>query len=285
MRQDCLPNVFIIGAAKCGTTSLHHYLDQHPDISMSRVKEPGVFSEPARHESYEGLFDCEAPLRGDSSTSYSRYPAEGDAAARIHAAVPDAKLIYLVRDPVERTISDFVHHVARGDEHRSLDEALKDFSDPGNYYVTASRYALQVGRYLDRFPASSLLVLEQSELRDRRDETMRTVFGFLGVDPAFQSPEFDVELLKRDDYFERGSAAWRLRESPVGAWFRRLPLRHRLRVARLARRVLPQEQRPTLDPPLEAELAEFLMPEVEQLRQITGKPLEGLSAAAASPAG
>lgn len=45
MRPDCLPNVFIIGAAKCGTTSLQHYLDQHPDISVSRVKEPGVFSE------------------------------------------------------------------------------------------------------------------------------------------------------------------------------------------------------------------------------------------------
>ena len=98
MRRDCLPDVFVIGAAKCGTTSLHHYLNQHPDISMSRVKEPGVFSTPhwlPGFESYDGLFDCEAPHRGESSTSYSRYPAEGDAAARIHGAVPDAKHIYI----------------------------------------------------------------------------------------------------------------------------------------------------------------------------------------------
>src|SRR3954452_4665444 len=147
----CLPNVFIIGAAKCGTTSLHHYLGQHPEISMSRAKEPSVFSQGrwvTKYESYDGLFDCDAPYRGDASTSYSRYPVEGDAAARIHAAVPDAKLIYLVRDPIERTVSDYVHHVAIGHEHRSLDEALKDFTDPENYYVTTSRYALQVERYL-----------------------------------------------------------------------------------------------------------------------------------------
>jgi hypothetical protein len=280
MRSDSLPNVFIIGAAKCGTTSLHHYLDQHPDISMSRVKEPAVFSDGrwvTRSEGYDGLFpDPGARYRGESSTSYSRYPFEGDAAARIHAAVPDAKLIYLVRDPTERAVSDYVHHVATGHESRSLDDALRDFEAPDNIYVTSSRYALQAGRYLEHFPASSLLVLEQADLRDRRADTIREVFEFIGVDPGFRSPEFDVELLKRGDYFEHGSVGARLRESPLGRGFRRLPLRPRLRVARLVRRVLPTEQRPTLDPGLEAELTDFLAPEVEQLRAISGRPLDGL---------
>jgi hypothetical protein len=288
MRSDCLPNLFIVGAAKCGTTSLHHYLDQHPDVSMSSDKEPGVFSErpPAkRHDDYDGLIDCDARVRGDSSTAYSRYPVEGDAAARIHAAVPDAKLIYLVREPVERTLSDYVHQVARGLEDRSMDEALGNFTDPDNFYVTSSRYGLQVSRYLEHFPASSLLVLEQSELRDRRAETIRTVFEFVGVDPDFKSPEFEVELLKRDDYMKRGSLGWRMRESVAGDWFRKLPLGPRLRVARMARRVLPTEERPTLDPRLEAELRDFLAPEVEQLRELSGKPLPGLLPAVAQPAG
>jgi hypothetical protein len=147
--------------------------------------------------------------------------------------------------------------------------------------VTSSRYALQVGRYLEHFPASSLLVLEQSELRDNRAETIRTVFEFIGVDATFSSPEFEVELLKRGDYFERGSLAWRLRESPLGRGFRRLPLGPRLRVARAARRVLPTEERPALDPSLQAELADFLAPEIEQLRVMSGRPLAGLAAAAA----
>jgi hypothetical protein len=288
MQPDCLPNLFVIGAAKCGTTSLHHYLDQHPDISMSQDKEPGVFSEGAsakRLESYDGLFDCNSPIRGESSTAYSRYPVEGDPAARIHAAVPETKLIYLVRDPIERTVSDYVHQAAVGREQRSLNEALRDFADPQNLYVTSSRYALQVSRYLEHFPASSLLVLEQSQLRDRREETIRTVFEFIGVDPSFKSPEFEVELLKRDDYLKRGSVGWRLRESVVGDWFRRLPLGPRVTVARMARRVLPTEERPTLDPSLEAELRDFLTPEVEQLTSISGKPLEGLLAPVPQQAG
>jgi hypothetical protein len=110
------------------------------------------------------------------------------------------------------------------------------------------------------------------------------VFSFIGVDGTFRSPEFEVELLKRDDHLKHGSVGWRLRESPLGAWFRRLPLQPRLRMSRMARRVLPTEERPTLDPTLEAELAHFLIPEVEQLRSISGKPLKGLPATVTSPA-
>src|SRR4051812_2674366 len=174
---------------------------------MSTVKEPGVFSEPRwlpKHEDYAGLLDPGARRRGDSSTSYTRFPVEGDAAAAISAAVPDARLVYLVRDPIERMISDYNHHLAVGVEDRSLDEALANYEDPENYYVTTSRYAYQLGRYLEHFDTSAVLVLEQEQLRVRRRETVRDVFAFLGVDPEFTSPEFSVELLKRDDYVRHG---------------------------------------------------------------------------------
>jgi hypothetical protein len=278
MEPDCRPNFFILGAAKCGTTSLHHYLDQHPHISMSRVKEPCVFSNPRwwpRSDNYRGLFDCRAPRRGESSTSYTRYPAEGDAAPRIHEAVPDAKLIYLVRDPVERLIADYVHHAANGLERRPINEALRDFRDPENFYVCTSRYAMQVRRYLDYFDASALLVIEQSELRDQRDEILQKVFAFLGVDPAFRSAEFGIELMTWNDFVRYEGFARRLRASVLGRAYRRMPLRQRLPVARVARRLFRAVPQPQLDPALHAALTEFLSPELEHVRSITGKPLEG----------
>jgi hypothetical protein len=270
------PNFFVIGAAKCGTTSLHFYLDQHPQISMSRVKEPCVFSNPLwwpRLDDYAGLFEGQAQRRGESSTSYTRYPVEGDAATRIHDAVPEAKLLYLVRDPVERIISDYVHHAASGVERRSIDEALCDFEDPRNYYVCTSRYAMQVSRYLEHFDRSSLLVIEQSDLRERRDETLREVFAFLDVNPEFRSSHFRTEWLTRDDFVPYQGRAARLRESALGRAFRRLPVRHRLPIARVARRLVGPVQRPTLDSALREALIEFLRPEVDELRSLTGKSL------------
>ncbi len=152
----CEPTFFIIGAAKCGTSSLHFYLDQHPEISMSSIKEPSVFSTPrwaARWDDHEGLFDCEARVRGEGSTTYSRYPVEGDAAEAIHAAVPGAKLIYLVGEPVERAVSDYMQAKVMGLERRPFDEAVRElpFDDPENYYLCASKYTMQLERYLEAF--------------------------------------------------------------------------------------------------------------------------------------
>ena len=125
-----LPTFFVIGAAKSGTTSLHYYLDQHPDVHMSREKEPNYFSFAHRpggpkhvirdRRAYKALFDSPAPVRGEASVTYSFWPHPPDVAERIHAAVPDAKFVYVVRDPVERTLSHYRHRVVLGEEHRSL---------------------------------------------------------------------------------------------------------------------------------------------------------------------
>src|SRR5207244_7638811 len=125
------------------------------------------------------------------------YPAEGDAAPRIAEAVPGAKLIYLVRDPVERIVSDYVQQFATGHEHQPLEAALGDIRAPDNWYVCPSRYARQVERYLAHFDSSRLLVLEQWELLNERERTLRRVFEFLDVEPAFWSPNFKPEIGSR----------------------------------------------------------------------------------------
>src|SRR5436190_20938382 len=107
-----LPTFFIIGAPRSGTSSLHHYLNLHPEIGMSRLKETHHFVDnvqpPARRvedrAEYEALFPSDARVRGEASPSYACYPQHGGAPERISVLLPDAKFIYLVRDPIERTV-------------------------------------------------------------------------------------------------------------------------------------------------------------------------------------
>ncbi len=161
-----LPTFFIIGTAKAGTTSLHHYLDLHPQIQMSAIKEPNFFAGAEngtpypggrvdRLEEYERLFDPSVEVRGEASPSYTNHPRRVGVPERIKALVPHAKLIYLVRDPIARTVSHYQHSVAVGRERRSLEDALSDLSDPLLPWTSTSRYASQLELYLPHFPSSS----------------------------------------------------------------------------------------------------------------------------------
>ena len=123
-----LPNLLIIGAAKCGTTSLHAYLDQHPDVFMARPgpdsrgeKEMRFFWRDDWYERldwYQEQFDPRARVRGEATPSYAHYPYLRDVPRRIHSLVPDARFIYIVRDPIERIVAHWVQ--ARADGERML---------------------------------------------------------------------------------------------------------------------------------------------------------------------
>ncbi len=157
-----LPTFFIIGAPKAGTTSFHYYLNQHPQIQMSAVKEPSFFAPSSnppdarrsinRLDQYEQLFDPAVGVRGEASTNYAEYPFRQGVPERIKELVPEAKFVYLVRDPIDRTMSHYHHLVADGGERRSLEEIFNDLSDPRTPCICASLYALQLELYLRDFP-------------------------------------------------------------------------------------------------------------------------------------
>lgn len=283
MSEELLPTFFVIGAAKCGTTSLHFYLDQHPEISMADPKEPHVFADSRsldESSDYGGHFEPGPSVRGESSTGYSRWPAEGDAASRIGAAIPDAKLIYLVGEPVERLVSDYAQQVAVGVEPLTFEQAFDDFEDPANFYMCASRYATQVENYLKYFDSSRLLVLEQWALRHERRETLREIFEFLGVDTDYWTSGFEPEIGTRQEHVRHDSLLWRLRSSWVGAGYRKLPVGPRLRISRtLRRRMGGAPPRPEFSPERREAIAELLIPEMERLRELTGRPFEHLPGA------
>lgn len=185
-----LPNLIVIGAAKCGTTSLHEYLDEHPEISMSREKELHFFVDRKNWDRglqwYEAQFDASAPVRGESSPGYSAYPLYRGVAERMARTIPHARLVYLVRDPVERVVSHYTHRTVNWPEMGTLEEALGD-PHIREWLVTPSRYWLQLEQYLEHFPAEQILVVDSDELR----ASLPRIFELVGVDPSFESAGFE----------------------------------------------------------------------------------------------
>lgn len=191
-----LPNFLIVGAMKAGTTSLYHYIRTHPAVFMPRPKEINFFN---RHweegrEWYESHFEGhdEVGAVGEASPNYAKahfWPATAGRMARI---IPSARLIYVLREPVDRMRSQYQHHVAAEIEHRPIDRALRDADDPNtkDYHYT-SRYAFQLERFLDHFPREQVLVITTERLRDHRLAVLREIFKFIGVDENWVPPNIE----------------------------------------------------------------------------------------------
>lgn len=201
-----LPGFLILGAQKAGTTALYAYLRSHPDVTGPLWKEVSYFDRHwTRGESwYRGNFPLRARTRdaavGEASPSYLFHPL---APERVRALVPGARLIALLRNPVDRAFSHYQHEVALGREPLSFDEALERedermrgelermLADPSYFshawwnhtYRARGYYAEQLARWLAVFPREQLLVVLTDELRDAPDETYRRVLEFVGVEP------------------------------------------------------------------------------------------------------
>jgi hypothetical protein len=272
-----LPNAIVIGAKKCGTSALHHYLGHHPEIQMSQERELNFFSGQNWKrgiEWYESNFPPgPARVRGETSPQYSRHPMEPGTPERMHGLVPDVKLIYLVRDPIDRLVSHWVGSWVERRERRSFVKAVRPL--PDNAYVCVSSYAMQLERYLRWFPPEHILVLAQEELLERRRATLRRVFGFLEVDEAFESPAFDEQRNPTSTKREVRRPYRRLLGNPVAKPRGRLSwaTRHRIKSA-LYKPFTEPARPPALGSELREQLAELLAPDADRLRRLTGKRFE-----------
>jgi hypothetical protein len=198
MSKVLFPNLFIIGAMKAGTSSLHEYLHQHPQIYMSRFKEPQYFAphstrwgqkwgqgnpypEPGM-DWYLRLFADAGAVQyaGESSVSYSARPWMEDCEKRIYAFNPHARFIYILRDPIERAISHYWHNLREGREDSALLTAVKHDQ---HGYLARSWYSMQLRPYLDTFGSDRVHVLTLEELNENAESEFRKLFRWLGVDP------------------------------------------------------------------------------------------------------
>jgi hypothetical protein len=281
-----LPTFFVIGATKAGTTSLSNYLALHPQIHMSPIKEPNFFVQPgdglpairdrvATIEEYERLFSTSLAVRGEASTSYSHYPARGGVPERISSRIPDAKIIYVVRDPVDRLVSHYRHQVSSEGERRPLEIAVGDLTNPFNVYVCAGKYGTQLRRYLRVFPPERILVIDQADLRQHREATLAQIFGFLTVATDYHSPGFEKEFnsSQQGPVYPPWYARFRDRRRPG----RYLPagVRERIRplVSVTEKTMLPEQDVTSVPASLRRELVKLFAREAEELRTLTGKSL------------
>ena len=200
-----LPDFLIIGAQKAGTTALYAYLRRHPQITGPSWKEVSFFDRHyARGEAwYRGNFPNALRARahvGEASPSYLFHPL---APERVAALVPQAKLIALVRNPVDRAFSHYQHEVALGREPLSFEDALKAederlrgeeermLAEPAyfshawwNYtYHARGRYAEQLERWLAAFSSEQLLILPSEDLLADAERSHVRVLEFLGAEP------------------------------------------------------------------------------------------------------
>ncbi len=207
-----LPNFLVIGTGKAGTTSLYDYLGQHPDICLSAIKETNYLDFEAAEQvpiprdvrdrrnffpvrslaEYEALFSScgHKPAIGEISPRYIYSPR---AAQRIRSLIPAARMIAILRDPVERAWSSYLMYARDGYERRSFEQALADEEAGRNRqlpsgqwrYIETGFYFRHLSRYLELFDRSQIAIYLFEDLQADAPGLLRQIFGFLGVDESF----------------------------------------------------------------------------------------------------
>ena len=212
-----IPNTFVIGAMKSGTTSLCNWLAEHPDVFMAAPKEPDFFS---RDEVFaRGLSWYESQFRGakgsriigEGSTSYTKQLQYPNAAPRLSRQAPDARLIYIVRDPVERIKSHWAHEVLKGRTRLTTSEFVRSHPES----IDISRYWKQISAWRDHFADEQILLLFTEDFRDQPAKTLKQVYEFLEI----QHVDFQTAADRMNATSQRTMDRWPIRLLRGQRWF------------------------------------------------------------------
>ncbi len=182
--------LFVLGAMKSGTTSLHCHLAEHPEVFMTEPKETSFFvTERNWHkgfEWYKNLYANKdgAKIIGESSVDYTMSPRFSGVAFRIFKYNPKSKFIYIMRDPVRRTISHYWHNVRWNKERRGMLKAIQEYPD----YIEFSYYYYQLNEYLSFFKKEQFYLLTFEDLLRSPDDTIKKVFSWLKIEDSATPP-------------------------------------------------------------------------------------------------
>ena len=177
-----LPDFIIIGAMKSATSSLQEQLCQQPGIFMSDPKEPNFFSDDHQYSNgigwYAGLFaeTPESSICGEASTHYTKLPTYPNTVQRLHAALPNARLLYVMRHPLDRLVSHYIHEWSMGSYNCSIEAAIMQYQELTSY----GEYASQLEPYFSAFGRSSVLPVFFDRLVSNPQSELERVCRFIG---------------------------------------------------------------------------------------------------------
>lgn len=285
------PNLFILGAPKCGTTSLYRYLEEHPGVYFPVNKEPQYFCNDEIFEKGCGYyldthFKNAAPfsIRGDATPHYLYYEK---VARRLAGLDNDGalKFIVILREPVARAYSHYWNMVQEGYEELSFEDAIaaeiRRLEDPEwerlgvlrVNYVSAGMYAEQLRRFFCYFPRQKFLVLLQEDLQGAPKETMSAVFNFLGIDeiivkkPDRHNPAGATRSVMLQRFIRRPNKLRRV----LGGW---LPYSAKYRIAQMLlmvnKKVLPY---PPIGKALQMKISRRFESDICDLEELLGRDL------------
>lgn len=279
MERENIPTFICIGAMKCGTTSLHKYLDAHPEVCMSSPKETGFFLRRTDRnlDWYQQCFSGAARAYGETCTNYAKHPGFDGVPERIHSLLPDIRLLYLVRDPIERAVSHYVHNWVAKREDSSVEEVLCPPDE--SWYVNVSRYHYQLSQYLEYYSLENICVIESERLRSARMDVLSEIFEFIGVEPDVKREWVQSEYHKSEEKQRRTDAAEFLTHTNIGQAVKNIgkAVVPSSWVERSKELLWQNAEKPTVGPEVRKRVREFLREDVEQLRRLTGKEFRSWS--------
>lgn len=289
-----VPSFIVAGAPKSGTTSLWEYLKAHPEVCMARMKEPAFFTEvmgwdetgdesaPRRSgrfrkgmDWYQGLFgDCESKkATGEASTLYWEAT---DAAGLIRRHVPDVRLIFLVRNPVNRVYSNYWQERKQGRKIPDFYEMVMNRHPRLEQYIYVSSYDIHLERFSSIFDDDQLLVLLYEDMRNNPAEVLRAVYGHIGIDESFLpsnlGQKFNAARLPRSDWTQRLiSAPWLHRTADkLPDWARAVAVKSRTALVSLNS---VQRQYPPLSSRTRESLSHELSGAVDAVEEFLGQAI------------
>ena len=263
-----LPDFIIVGAMKCGTSTLAAQLGAQPGLFMTTPKEPNFFSDDdvyARGPAwYEDLFAGAGAddIKGEASTHYTKRPTHPETLARMRQMLDKPRIIYLIRDPVARAVSHYIHEWTMGVMPRDVERAFTDHRE----LVAYGCYADQIAPYIDAFGADNVLILSLEAMKEAPQQVLEQVCAFLGHTGQPRWSEERAQVNASAERIRRFPLHWLVFGNPVAAALRRALVPQSLRDRLKKRRQM--QDRPDLPAGILAELQAVFAADYQRLRDL-----------------